>query len=917
MNKKTQYLKSLLILTLAFASHSLRAEITVVTNAFAAFSKTDTDKTLATIPAQNGDYLAILTASNQSSWPAESSPDITLLNGATLGTLQFADQEAGGTTANIWYAPVNSSGDISINITNGAPEGAFFSIGAYVIRATDGETIEISTVQNGDDTTFATGLTNTYTFATNVSGVVVEGMSTYDAAGTINTGLTLDHVNSASKTKRSFGTAPLSDATSFESSYALSATNSKISIHGMAFTSSGTTPVEPPPIASPDRTRLHPADHYNVLFIPIDDMRPLINAYGETEPLRPITPHMDRLAASGVMFSRAHCQQAVCNASRASLLTGLRPDSTRCWKLSTHFRTPNPNIITLPQHFGNNGYRVHGIGKIYHNTNATSQDDPLSWNEGWSSSSTDYLWYDAAKAALEDAGTNKVSATDAGVVDRNGDPITDEAYNDGYAAAQGVIKIAEYAADYQANGNPFFLAVGFMKPHLPFNCPKAYWNLYEAGDIDLATYTGLRKMPIGTNKFTAPYGDEPKAFLDVTGTSDSGMPTATEARELIHGYLACVSYIDAQIGKLLDALEDPDGNPGTDDSIVDNTIVILWGDHGFHLGDHNGFWAKHSNFEISARVPLIVSTPALAELGAAGTRCTSMVELVDIYPTLLDLCSLPAPNQPNELYLEGTTFLPLLEDPRQPWKQAAFSQYQRSINQSVPEDVPVANSGAGMGYSIRTERYRYTEWWKTESADETDRHIVVSGITVPGHIELYDYVEDPAETTNLASNAAYTDLIAELHDLLNDDDPVSAGDGWKKSYVDAPAALPTAFTNWQSSYLYPGRTTTELEADSDPDGDNIPNNLEYKFGTHPLEPDEDPISSNFDNGRISFTYPDVEARTNVLITAETTINLITNAWTTVGIIQTNLGQQGIALIKNAAIPTDQPEAFLRLKIETP
>jgi hypothetical protein len=286
-----------------------------------------------------------------------------------------------------------------------------------------------------------------------------------------------------------------------------------------------------PPVASPDRERLFPTNSYNVLFIAIDDMRPLIDAYGETDPLQPITPQMDRLAASGVMFANAHCQQAVCNASRASLLTGLRPDTTMCWKLDTHFRTPLPNIITLPQHFGANGYRAHGIGKIYHGINPANQDAALSWNEGWGDPSTGNTWYEAAKAAAEDGGNNKISATDAGEINtRDGNrPIVDEDYNDGYAAELGVAKIAEYAASYQSNGTPFFLGVGFQKPHMPFNAPKTYWDLYNPAQIDLTGYTGIRNMPVGSNKFTAPYGGEPSGFDDVIGTTDNNMPTATEA----------------------------------------------------------------------------------------------------------------------------------------------------------------------------------------------------------------------------------------------------------------------------------------------------------------------------------------------------------------------------------------------------
>ncbi|MDF7824060.1 sulfatase-like hydrolase/transferase [Pontiellaceae bacterium B12227] len=671
-----------------------------------------------------------------------------------------------------------------------------------------------------------------------------------------------------------------------------------------------------PPVASPARDRLFPTNNYNVLFIAIDDMRPLIDAYGATEPLRPITPQMDRLAASGVMFANAHCQQAVCNASRASLLTGLRPDTTMCWKLDTHFRTPLPDIITLPQHFGAEGYRVHGIGKIYHGINPTNQDATLSWNEGWADPSTGNTWYEATKAAAEDGGNNKISATDAGEINtRDGDrPIVDADYNDGKAAELGVAKIAEYAASYHASNQPFFLGVGFQKPHLPFNAPKTYWDLYNPAEIDLTGYTGIRNMPLGSNKFTAPYGGEPSAFDDVTGTSDNGMPNATEARNLIHGYLACVSFIDMQVGKLLDALEDPDGNPNTDDSIADNTIIVLWGDHGFHLGDHNGFWAKHSNFETSTRVPLIVSMPGMDALGSAGSRSVGLVELVDVYPTLVDLCSLPSPAQPAGQQLQGTTFLPLLEDPSQPWKKAVFSQYQRNINDGTAGDSPVSSSGTGMGYSVRTERYRYTEWWVTESTDETDRHIIKAGITEPGFIELYDYVNDPGETTNLASNLSYGGLISELSALLNDSgNSISAGDGWALPETDAPTAYPIDSNVWKTNYLAPGRTMAELDFDADPDGDGITNRLEYKFGTHPFEFNAWPAESGFGAGGLYVTYPDVEARADVLLEATTTTNLTDGIWSVAGVVNANIGQKGNAVLKTGSVPVVDPVRFLRLE----
>jgi iduronate 2-sulfatase len=904
-----------ILAALGLAAGKAAAEIAASSPISTSLSQTETNKLIGTLPIESGDYLAVLAGSNKGSTPVESGLLVSTSDGAALDPVQYTIQSGGGPSASVWYTQATSGGQVSVSLEN--PDAGYITVAAYVVSATGGETVEVEFATASDITTTATSITNTYTFAEPKTGVILETVSTYASEGAVPAGtLSYDEVNSASPVKRAVGSTTVTDASGFDSVYALSGDNSKVNIAGAAFVASDVAPPPPPPpVASEDRTRQHPSNTYNVVFIAIDDMRPLIDAYGETEPLRPITPNMDRLVRSGVMFANAHCQQAVCNASRASLLTGLRPDTTQCWKLETLFRDKLPNIITLPQHFGANGYRVHGIGKIYHNTNAEWQDDPASWNEGWASSATAYKWYEADKAALEDAGTGSVSATDAGEVNtRDGNrPIVDEDYNDGYAAQQAVARIAEYAASWQTNGTPFFLGVGFQKPHLPFNCPKTYWDLYDPAEIDLTGYTGIRKMPIGCNKFTAPYGGEPSAFLDVTGTSDNGMPNAVEARHLIHGYLACVSFIDTQIGKLLDALDDPDGDPGTDDSITDSTIIVLWGDHGFHLGDHNGFWAKHSNFEISTRVPLIVSTPALQSLGSGGARCVGLVELVDLYPTLVDLCSLPAPAQPTGQTLQGTTFLPLLEDPAQPWKKAVFSQFQRSINSNDTNDVPVANSGTGMGYSIRTERYRYTEWWVTESTDETDRHIIKSGITEPGHIELYDYVADPGETTNLASYAVYSNLVAELSTLLNDTNGTSAGDGWTEADADAPTAYPVDSNVWKTNYLAPGRTLSELDFSADPDGDGLANRFEYKFGTHPFEADNAAVESGLAGGQLSITWPDVESRTNVQVAAVTSTNLVSGGWSPAGVTQTNSGQRGSAILRTDSVTTDATTRFLKLE----
>ena len=722
------------------------------------------------------------------------------------------------------------------------------------------------------------------------------------------------------------------------------------------------------------RERHHPTGEYNVLFIPVDDLRPLLNVYGEDDPLRPITihgesgtPNFDRLAASGVTFLNAHCQQAICTASRVSFLTGLRPDTTRNWNLETNFRDIMPNVVTLPQQFSENGYSTYGVGKIFHGQTSSKQDDNHSsgadsWSEGWENPSagrfTFYergdnpnVWNTWDKTAMSNS--SNVSATDVGEYKRNTSyKIEDSDYKDGRAADLAIEKIAEYAN----NDTRFFLGLGFQKPHLPFNAPKDYWDLYDPNAIDMNFYQEIRDMPEGTNSFTSPYGGEPSSY----GDGESYLPTVAEpdlsiffvdrmpsvdsARHLIHGYMACVSFIDAQLGKVLDALEDPNGDGSDADSIADNTIVILFGDHGFHLGDHGAFWAKHSNYEISTRVPFIVRSPGMSSLGSGGKMTSAPVELVDIFPTLLDLCSLPVPSTTNritaqndtELYqvLEGTSLVPLLEDPEQPWKSVAFSQYQRYISykSSYDSDVPLSSAGGGkgMGYSIRTDRYRYTEWWKTNG--DYGKFGVTSGsnpydpdasrvvASQASFVELYDYQNDPGETENLANTqaAAHAALISELQALLHDSDNSDyVGDGWKKDLQTSPYNVPTSYpvtkSQWATLHQTPGRSSSELADAEDPDQDGISNLMEYAMGTHPFEPNNNQVTMANSAGAIELQYPQVSARGDVSVIPETSVSINSNFWSAVSPSTTDT--VGSKSIKKATLPTLNGRGFLRLRAE--
>jgi len=489
----------------------------------------------------------------------------------------------------------------------------------------------------------------------------------------------------------------------------------------------------------------------NVLFIAVDDLRPELGAYG-VEQVR--TPNIDRLAADGYVFTRAYVQQAVCNPSRASLMTGLRPDSLRVWDLGTRFRDSVPDVITLPQHFMAHGYHTVAIGKIYHNV----IPDPASWSEpklhvGGYPFDPDAVYRGPESLAIQEARKARILA--AGRQERHIDEYgqwylkanatesvegPDDLYYDGAQTDVAVAKLADLAE----RGRPFFFAVGYYRPHLPFNAPKRYWDLYDRGSLSLAPDAalpdGAPPMAINNMRELRGYAD----FRHVVPPAE-GRLTEAEARLLKHGYYASVSYVDAQVGRLLGALDEL--------GLAENTIVVLWGDHGWKLGEHNA-WGKMTNYEVDARAPLILRAPSGAAgldrgLAPPGTRIEALVEFVDIYPTLTELAGLPLPD-----HLQGTSAVPLLSDPDRPWKRAAFHQFLREGIWAAPDGIPY------MGYAVRTDRYRYVRWMNWETRRWVGR-------------ELYDLETDPRETANVAERPEYASAVAELETLR-------AG-GWRRA----------------------------------------------------------------------------------------------------------------------------------------
>lgn len=450
----------------------------------------------------------------------------------------------------------------------------------------------------------------------------------------------------------------------------------------------------------------------NVLFIAVDDLRPELACYGAQHMH---TPRIDELAASGLRFDRAYCQVSVCNPSRNSVLSGLRPTSTGIFANNKFLRPTLPDVVTLPQHFKNHGYYSVSLGKVFHHSEKEPGDDPLSWSEpAWYHAKNHRNWF----APESDAYLKKLRALPKAEQPRLMRAAPFEAADApevGYPDAQTATQAVETLQ--RLKDRPFFLGVGFVKPHLPFTAPRKYWDLYPAESIRLPENY---RLAAGAPQ---PALDDIYELRSYGTVPAKGPIDETMALNLVRGYRACTSLLDAQVGRVLDELQRL--------GLAERTIVVLWGDHGYHLGEQ-GYFTKMTNFESATRVPLIVRVPGRT---SAGSASTALVELVDLYPTLAELCGLPVSSE-----LEGTSFVPLLDDPRRPWKQAAFSEYLRR----GPEGFH--------GRSVRTADMRYTQW--TDKQGQS------------GGVELYDYRVDPRETKNVAGESQYADDVKKLAALL-------------------------------------------------------------------------------------------------------------------------------------------------------
>ncbi|MFL2939266.1 MAG: sulfatase [Opitutales bacterium] len=491
----------------------------------------------------------------------------------------------------------------------------------------------------------------------------------------------------------------------------------------------------------------------NVLFIAIDDLRPELGCYGS--PIAQ-SPHLDELAKEGMRFDRAYCQQAICSPSRASLMTGARPDQIGVIENTAYFRELNPEVVTLPQHFISQGYEAVYCGKIYH---GRMTDERHSWSRkaaydqcsverthlpgGYALVENQKLWASNKEKMLARYGQQGSGGLIHGPAYESAD-VPDHAYSDGFSTQLAIATLRDHLE--KKPKQPLFLALGFKKPHLNFVAPKKYWDLYDREKIKLSQQSGAPIAGAATGLHAS------FELRTRHGIPKKGPIGPELAQTLLHGYYACVSYVDAQIGLMLEALEEA--------GVRDDTVIVVWGDHGWHLGDM-GIWGKATNYEIATRVPLIVWTP---NMQARGQHSKALVELVDIYPTLCELTNLPVPE-----HLAGESFASLLDDPKEEGKEYAVSQFPNPalrewaanplspgmrqtffgpLIEAVEERIKGQQGKLWdrelfenhlMGYSLRTNRHRLVAW-----LDYRNVH------AEPLFLELYDHAKDPKESQNIA-----------------------------------------------------------------------------------------------------------------------------------------------------------------------
>ena len=495
------------------------------------------------------------------------------------------------------------------------------------------------------------------------------------------------------------------------------------------------------------RTTEDSVDKPNILFISIDDLRPTLGVYGDSVA---ISPNIDQLAAEGVVFMEAFCQSAVCAPSRASLMTGLRPDSTRVWHLGDKFREINPDIVTMPQYFSKHGYHTVNIGKIFHNY----MPDSVSWDEPdlrparyvrkeWLGRDGETFYIseqvNASQKRKRDSllklrpiryadGWNTGPAWEAA-------DVHDTMYYDGAQTELAKTTLTRLAK----SDRPFYFGLGYFRPHLPFAVPKKYWDMYDANSIPRPNNPSFPiDAPIQSmnSMYELRHYD---GFGHIKHPTESIPIHPDTASILRHGYYASVSYVDALLGDLFAHMKKLD--------IYENTIIVVWGDHGWKLGDHNS-WGKMTNYNIDLKVPIIIRFPNHQH---PGTQTDGITELIDLFPTLCELAGIDIPE-----YFQGISLVPLIEDPQRTWKSAAFSQFHRRPRVS-------ADGLRYMGYSMNTAEYHYIEWYTWDQETATRGPLT--------DVELYDRINDPYERVNIAASNESAPLRIQLSKQM--------AEGWK------------------------------------------------------------------------------------------------------------------------------------------
>lgn len=460
----------------------------------------------------------------------------------------------------------------------------------------------------------------------------------------------------------------------------------------------------------------------NVLLILVDDLKPALGCYGDQLAR---TPHIDRLAGRGLKFNLAYCNQAVCAPSRFTLMLGSHSTSTGLYGLGNHLRKALPDAKTLPQYFAEHGYRTESLGKVFH-VGHGNFGDPQSFSvphfgdkviEYLDPESTEGGQLTREEAYFTNQKLDQIRSLPRGAAFES-PQVEDDQYADGRVAAEAVRRLEQAARLRKTEQVPFFMAVGFARPHLPFSVPKKYWDLH---DPDALPRPAFEDLPSGAPQVAGKRGGEINNYAPVP--TDEPIDGNLK-RDLIHGYYASTSYVDAQIGKLIDAVDRLD--------LADNTIILLWGDHGFHLGDL-GIWTKHTNYEQANRIPLLVVAPGVTQPGTATGQLASSV---DVYPTLAELACLPAPVGPQPI--DGVSLVPVLRNPSDRVRDHAYHCYPKKK----------------MGRAIRTDRYRLVEWNR------------IGGSPDQAEWELYDYREDPLEQKNLAKDRP--EVLARLQSILED-----------------------------------------------------------------------------------------------------------------------------------------------------